>query len=87
MRKVGKRDPSEYKSILAEVFYDRHKGKNGVRPCEAQAFPKSLKIECAKVIHNYPIGAIVRLDVVKSNRTECRSFLYSSFRWAHERIS
>lgn len=87
MKKIGKRDLSEYISILAEVFYDTNKSRNGVRPCDAQPFSKSLKIECAKIIRSYPIGAIVRLEVVKSNRAKCRPFLYSSFRWPHERIS
>ena len=87
MKKIGKRDPSEYTSILAEVFYDPHRSKNGVRPCDAQAFPKSLKIECAKVIRNYPIGAIIRLDVIRTKRLESRPFLYSSYKWAHERVS
>ena len=83
MKKIRKRDLSEYTSILAEVFYDPDRNKNGVRPCDAQPFSKSLKIECAKIIRSYPIGAIVRLEVVKNNRAKCRPCLYSSFRWPH----
>jgi hypothetical protein len=28
----GRRDPSEYRTIIAEVFYDTEVSKNGVRP-------------------------------------------------------
>lgn len=86
MGQGGRRDPSEYVSILAEVFFDKAKGKNGVRPCEGEQFSSSLKIECAKVIRSYPIGTVVRLDVVETEREGGQPFLYSSYKWQHKKI-
>jgi hypothetical protein len=86
MGQGGRRDRSEYTSILAEVFYDTAKGKNGVRPCAGQPFSTSMKVECARVIRNYPIGSIIRLDVVETDRDGSRPFLYSSYKWPHERM-
>jgi hypothetical protein len=60
----GRRDPSEYVSILAEVYFDQTKRRNGVRPCDDEKFPSTMKIECARDIREYPVGTIVRLDVV-----------------------
>ena len=80
------RDRSEYISILAEVFYDKAIRKNGVRPCDNQLFPCSMKIECARVIRSYPIGTKVRLNVVEVDREGSRPFLYSSYKWDHERL-
>jgi len=86
MGQGGRRDPSEYVSILAEVFFDNAIGKNGVRPCEGEQFSSSLKIECAKVIRSYPIGTVIRLDVVETDREGGQPFLYSSYKWRHEKI-
>lgn len=83
----GRRHSSEYVSILAEVFFDKAKGQNGVRPCEGEQFSSSLKIECARVIRSYPIGTIVRLDVVETERDGGKPFLYSSYKWRHEKIN
>lgn len=83
----GRRDPSEYVSILAEVFYDREKGRNGVRPCEGEAFPSTMKVECAREIRKYPLGTKIRLDVVETDKEGSRPFLYSSYKWPHEKIS
>ena len=86
MGQGGRRDSSEYVSILAEVFFDKEKGKNGVRPCESEQFSTSLKIECAKVIRSYPIGTVVRLDVVETEREGGKPFLYSPYKWRHEKV-
>ena len=83
----GRRDPSEYVSILAEVYYDQGKGRNGVRPCQGEQFPNTMKIECARVIREYPVGTVVRLDVVETEREGSRKFLYSSYKWLHQKIS
>ncbi len=82
----GRRDPSEYTTIIAEVFFDPEVRKNGVRPCKDQPFPQNLKIECARVIRNYPRGTKVKLDVVETDRDGSRPFLYSSYKWNHEVI-
>jgi hypothetical protein len=34
----------EYNSIIAEVFYDHARGKNGVRPVSEQPFDQFMKI-------------------------------------------
>lgn len=80
----GQRDPGEYRSILAEVFYDSSRRKNGVRPCPGQGFSQDMKIECAKKIRNYPIETKIRLRVVETAKEGSRPFLYSSYRWEHE---
>jgi hypothetical protein len=84
MGRAGRRDPSEYQTIIAEVFYDTEVNKNGVRPCKGQPFPQSMKIECSRAIRNYPVGTKVRLDVVETDREGSRPFLYSSYKWDHE---
>lgn len=80
----GRRDPSEYRTIIAEVFFDTEVNKNGVRPSIGQPFPQTMKIECSRTIRNYPVGTKVRLDVVETDREGSRSFLYSSYKWDHE---
>lgn len=80
----GQRDPSEYRKITAEVFYDISRRKNGVRPCPGQGFPTDMKIECSKDIRDYPVGTKVRLDVVETDKEGSRPFLYSSYKWEHE---
>jgi hypothetical protein len=79
--------PQEYTSIVAEVFYDRDRRRNGVRPTDGQPFPCQMKIECSREIRDYPIGTKVRLRVVKTSKQDGRPFLYSSYKWAHEILS
>lgn len=80
----GQRDPSEYRRIMAEVFYDAFRRRNGVRPCAGQGFSVEMKIECSRAIRNYPIGTRVYLDVVETDKEGGQSFLYSSYKWPHE---
>ena len=79
----GRRDQSEYITITAEVFYDKSRRKNGVRPCQGQPFSQEMKIECSRKIRDYPIGTKVRLDVVETEKEGSRPFLYSSYKWKH----
>ena len=87
MANLGRRSPSEYITITAEVFYDVSRRKNGVRPCEGEAFSQSMKVECAKSIRDYKVGTKVRLDVVETKKEGSKSFLYSSYKWAHEVVN
>jgi len=82
----GRRDPNEYVTIVGEVFFDSSVGKRGVRPCEGQPFPQTMKIECAREIRGYPVGTKVQLDVVPTDREGSRPFLYSSYKWPHKII-
>lgn len=82
----GRRDPSEYTTIVAEVFYDPARRKNGVRPCKGQPFPENMKIECAREIRNYPVGTRIQLNVVETEKEGSRPFLYSSYKWAHKLV-
>ena len=74
----------EYVSIVAEVFYDPARRKNGVRPASGQPFAQNVKIECAREIRDYPVGTKVRLRVVETTKQDSRPFLYSSYKWSHE---
>jgi hypothetical protein len=80
----GRRSPSEYIYIIAEVVFDNERGRRRVRPAAGQPYPHHINIECAKIIRSYPIGTRVRLRVVETEREGGRSFLYSSYKWAHE---
>jgi hypothetical protein len=82
----GRRDRSEYTSILAEVFYDAARNRNGVRPCDDQRYSTQMKIECSRAIRDYPVGTIIRIDVVEKDTSGDRPFLYSSYKWSHEKI-
>ena len=84
MGQGGRRDPSEYVTITSEVFFDTELGRTGVRPCAGERFPQSMKIECAKEIRTYPLGTLVRLSVVETNKEGGRPFLYSSYKWRHQ---
>ena len=79
-------DPDEYISIIAEVFYDSARRKNGVRPASDQPFPQTMKIECARKIIDYPVGTKVKLWVVATTKEDSRPFLYSSYKWKHELV-
>lgn len=76
--------PDEYILIVAEVFYDPARRKNGVRPASDQPFPQTMKIECARKIRDYPVGTKVKLRVVATTKEDSRPFLYSSYKWKHE---
>ncbi|HGS5167949.1 TPA: hypothetical protein ACMDUA_005305, partial [Vibrio harveyi] len=80
----GRRDPSEYTSIICEVFYDASRRKNGVRPVAGQPFPNDMKVECAKAIRTLPLGTKVKLSVVETEKEGSRPFLYSSYKWAYD---
>ncbi|BCV52919.1 hypothetical protein TUM17383_11660 [Shewanella algae] len=80
----GRRDPSEYTSIICEVFYDASKRKNGVRPIAGEPFPSDMKVECAKAIRSLPLGTKVKLSVVETEKEGSRPFLYSSYKWAYD---
>lgn len=82
----GRRDPGEYTRIIAEVFYDTNRRKNGVRPCVGQPFPTTMKIECAREIRSFPIGTKVELDVVETDREGGKHFLFSSYKWPYRLI-
>lgn len=87
MGRGGRRDPSEYVNIIAEVYYDSSVGKNKVRPVEGERYPQSMNVECAKKIRSYPVGTRLRLRVVDTEREDGVPFLYSSYKWAHEILS
>ena len=80
----GRRHPSEYTTITAEVYFDPSSRKNRVRPSLGQRFPQTMKIECAREIRRYAPGTKVRLRVVGTDREGGKPFLYSSYKWAHE---
>lgn len=80
----NRHSPEEYTLIIAEVFYDPDRRKNGVRPASGQPFPQSMKIECARKIRDYPVGTKVKLRVVETTKEDSRPFLYSSYKWKHE---
>ncbi|MCG9780590.1 hypothetical protein [Photobacterium damselae] len=82
----GRRHPSEYISIICEVFYDKNRRKNGVRPAIGQLFPSEMKVECAKNIRELPLGTKVKLSVVETEKEGSRPFLYSSYKWKYEII-
>lgn len=82
----SRHSPDEYVSIIAEVFYDPARRKNGVRPASGQPFAQNIKIECSRAIRDYPVGTKVRLRVVETAKEESRPFLYSSYKWAHELV-
>ena len=52
----SRHSPDEYVSIIAEVFYDPARRKNGVRPASGQPFAQNMKIECSREIRDYPVG-------------------------------
>lgn len=87
MGRGGRRDPSEYVYIFAEVYYSGSHGKNKVRPCAGEQYPQNMNIECAKAIRRYPVGTKLKLKVVDTEREDGETFLYSSYKWPHEVVS
>ncbi|CAI0910418.1 hypothetical protein ABK864_03590 [Serratia marcescens] len=83
---IGRRNPKEYVSIIAEVFPDPQKKRGRLHPVEGQGFPTDMYIECSKAIRELKIGTKVRLDVVVKNPKdgEDRPHLYSSYKWDYE---
>ena len=86
MGRGGRREPSEYVYITAEVFFDPERNMKRVRPVAGEVYPTVMWIECSKKIHEYPIGTKVRLKVVETEKEESRKFLYSSYKWNCELV-
>lgn len=80
----GRRDPSEYVTIIAEVFLDTETGRKRVRAIQGQVYPPTMKIECAKEIRELPLETKVRLRVVDTKKEDGKPFLYNSYKWAFE---
>lgn len=87
MGRGGRRDPSEYVYIIAEVYFDTEKNTKCVRPVAGEDFSVDMRIECAKKIHELPIGTKVRLKVTETEKEDSRKFLYSSYKWDYEVLS
>lgn len=81
------KDPSEYINIIAEVYFDKSKHKNEVRPCVGQPFSRSMNIECASEIRNYHVGTKVRLKVVLKKTQGIKPHLYSYYGWAYDVVT
>ena len=87
MGRGGRRDPSEYVYITAEVFFDPEKNGQCVRPVAGEVYPANMRIECSGEIHKLPIGTKVRLKVTETEIGEGgRKFLYSSYKWDYELV-
>ncbi|TXE50622.1 hypothetical protein FOT55_08810 [Serratia bockelmannii] len=81
---VGRRSPSEYRTIKAEVFPDPIRKRGRLHPLPGQpGFPTNMRIECSKAIRELPVGTIVELDVVVKNPKDENDteHLYSSYKW------
>lgn len=87
MGRGGRRDPDEYVTINAEVYWDQFTGRKAVRPCAGEEFPQNLRIECAKEIREFKVDTKVRLRVVETDREGKGIFLYSSYKWPFELLS
>ena len=86
MGRSGRRHPNEYVYIVAEVFFDHERRTSRVRPIAGEVFPTDMRIECAKEIHELPVGTKVRLKVVETEIEGGRKFLYSSYKWDYELV-
>lgn len=84
MGRGGRRNPSEYVYITAEVFFDPERGTRRVRPIAGEIYPAGMRIECSMKIHKLQIGTKVRLKVVETEKEGGRKFLYSSYKWNYE---
>ena len=84
MVNIGRRHPSEYLTIRAEVYFDARTKKRKIRPCAGEPFPQSMNVECAKRIRSYDVGTKIQLRVVATDREGGKPFLYSSYKWTHE---
>jgi hypothetical protein len=85
---AGRRDPSEYIYIVAEVSWDQRKKEGRLTPVAGEVFPQDMYIECSKAIRALPVGTKVRLKVVEKNpkSDDDRPHLYTNYRWNYEII-
>lgn len=81
MGRGGRRDPSEYITVTAEIFYCKERRRTRVRPIQGQPFPPNMKIECSKKVRSLPLGSLIELRVVETGREDGEKFLYSSYKW------
>lgn len=78
---------SDYTSIIVEVYEtSRTAGKHGsrhIRPAADQPFPQNLDVECDSALADtLPVGARLRMDVIKKFRKGQGEHLYSYWGWA-----
>ena len=85
---AGRRDPSEYTFVVAEVSWDPRKKEGRLSPIAGEAFPQDMYIECSKMLRALPPTTKVRLKVVVKNpKSEDHSHhLYTSYKWGYEVI-
>jgi len=83
---IGRRNPSEYKKIVAIVKSDMYTGKKRLTPAPDQPFPEHMYIECSKELRRLPIGTKVLLSVVEKNPKDNHDakHLYCSYKSDYE---
>ena len=83
---VGRRDPGEYREIIAVVNEDRVLGRIRLHPAPGQEYPEEMFIECSKLLRELPVGTRVKIQVVEKNAKDGydTKHLYSSYKWDYE---
>lgn len=80
--------PEGYTAVLVESFYSDEPGHRypvEIRPLPSQPFPTDLLVECAMSMREkYPVGTVFRICAKQKQKADCRSHLYTSFKWPYE---
>jgi hypothetical protein len=82
-----------YQYVIVESYLPENTsglhGKVHIRPIEGQGLDTNMHVQCSKElsdIKHFPIGTQFKIKAKITERLGGKPFLYSSYKWAYERL-
>lgn len=80
-----------YQYVIVESFVPKNtSGLHGavhIRPVVGQGFDEDMHVECSKELsRDFPVGSKFKIKAKVTDRQGGKPFLYSSYRWAYEKL-
>lgn len=81
-----------YQYVIVESYVPKNtSGLHGtvhIRPVAGQGFDENMHVECSKELsRDFPVGSKFKIKAKVTDRQGGKPFLYSSYRWAYEKVS
>jgi len=90
---MKQKETGSYQYVIVESFKPKNtSGLHGgvhIRPVDGQDLDTNMRVECTKELSNtskFPLGSRFKIKAKVTDRQGGTPFLYSSYRWAYERL-